>query len=142
MAHEERGEDNLACDEVILDPDKLAKLLYDSQDGDADTSLNTNIINNVIREDMYKDVRDSDDYDSITSYIARNVSSLRHVTPVDEEPVKDDCDNNKDDDSNDTRRRLPPVQLQKVQSEDLSWLDTIIKHNSLDECNPPDFDTG
>ena len=128
MSKIEKGQDNLACDEVILDPDKLAKLLYDTNDGYG--SINSEIVN----EDMYKDVKDSDDYDSITSYIAKNVGSLRHVAPIDEDKAQDDCDN----DDSDNNRRLPPVQLQKVQSEDLTWLDTIIKHNSLDQCNPPE----
>ena len=87
---------------------------------------------------MYTSIRDSDDYESLTSNLT---NKIQKVLPAIEQA---DIDEEKSElnEVATKKNKLPPVTLQKVQSEDLSWLDTIIKHNSIDYDHLQDVNLG
>ena len=135
----EQGALNLGCDELLLDPDKLSRLLYEDEQGERHLS----------REgedgDMYRHIRDSDRTEANFSDLNNEAERVIHVRKV--LPAPNSEDNNvttskerfdeeekEGDRGTEAGARLPPVRLHKVQSEDLTWLDTIIKHNSLDHA--------
>ena len=133
--HEERGALNLGCDELLLDPDKLSRLLYEDEQEKRHQSKEGEC------GDMYRHTRDTDRSESTFSDLNNDecVIQVRSVLPA---PGSEDRDvatvlRTEEEDNGDEKEigaKLPPVRLHKVQSEDLTWLDTIIKHNSLDQA--------
>ena len=116
------GIDNLSCDEIILDPDKLSRLLYRD-------------INDDGNGDGQDDVEEMRYFDSLGSYDDCE-NKIQMVLPAERNDHTDKSvstplsSSGQRDDRNE--KKLPPVRLQKVSSDDLSWLDTVIKHNSVD----------
>ena len=142
---ENNGFDQQTHDEILLDPDKLAKLLYNEDDNHfkEDTKLVRDNVDvpkdNDLRTDgMYTSIRDSDDYESLTSDLT---NKIQKVLPAIEQAVIDEEKAELNEVAT-NKNKLPPVTLQKVQSEDLSWLDTIIKHNSIDYDHLQDVNLG
>ena len=134
----EHGALNLGCDELLLDPDKLSRLLYEDEQGEKHHGRESFEGENG---DMYRHIRDSDRTESNFSDLNNEEERVIHVRKV--LPAPNSEDNNvttakerfeEEEKSDETGARLPPVRLHKVQSEDLTWLDTIIKHNSLDHA--------
>ena len=130
----ERGALNLGCEELLLDPDQLSRLLYEDDRDRQRPSRQREVEASDYSEQNNKDER---------------VIQVRSVLPAPstEDNTNDndnEIDNDDDNDNHVTTERpeeeieakLPPVRLHKVQSEDLTWLDTIIKHNSLDQTMP------
>ena len=141
---ENNGFDNQSHDEILLDPDKLAKILY-SEDNSYFNEENKSVAHDEDyakngdnpSDGMYTCVRDSDDYESLTSDLTNKIHKVLPATDqgdIDEETDEKHLYSIREAAAA-NRYKLPPVTLQKVQSEDLSWLDTIIKHNSLDMDN-------
>ena len=136
--HEERGALNLGCDELLLDPDKLSRLLYEDEQEKRHQSKEGEC------GDMYRHTRDTDRSESTFSDMNNDESviQVRNVLPAPGSEDKDaetvlrtEEEYNRDRDEEEIiEAKLPPVRLHKVQSEDLTWLDTIIKHNSLDQA--------
>ena len=129
----EQGELNLGCDELLLDPDKLSRLLYEDDQGERHYGREEE------DRDMYRHIRDSDRTESTFSDLNNEEERVIHVRKVLPAPNSEDnnvatAEEEDVDRETDTGGRLPPVRLHKVQSEDLTWLDTIIKHNSLDHA--------
>ena len=135
----EQGALNLGCDELLLDPDKLSRLLYEDDQGERHYGREEE------DRDMYRHIRDSDRTESTFSDLNNDDERVIHVRKV--LPAPNSEDNNvttskerfEEEEKEgyretETGARLPPVRLHKVQSEDLTWLDTIIKHNSLDHA--------
>ena len=135
---DETGVAAVGCDELLLDPEKLARLLYEDEHGGESRDGGDG--------EMYR-------YISVVGG-SQSVSRSRDLNLTDESdihvrkvlPAPNTDENNFINDSNEKSEKLeedkiekpeaklPPVRLQKVQSEDLSWLDSIIKHNSLDQA--------
>ena len=129
----EQGALNLGCDELLLDPDKLSRLLYEDDQGERHHWREEE------DRDMYRHIRDSDRTESTFSDLNNEEERVIHVRKVLPAPNSEDnnvatAEEEDVDRETDTGARLPPVRLHKVQSEDLTWLDTIIKHNSLDHA--------
>ena len=124
----ERGELNLGCEELLLDPDQLSRLLYEDD---------------RVRQSQSRDVGDSENKDERVIQVrsvlpAPNIEDIDNnsTNDVTNENVNDNDVTNERSEEKETEAKLPPVRLHKVQSEDLTWLDTIIKHNSLDQTGP------
>ena len=132
----EQGALNLGCDELLLDPDKLSRLLYEDEQGERHRGREEE------DRDMYRHIRDSDRTESNFSDLNNEDERVIHVRKVLPAPnsegnnviAAERLEEEKVDRETETGARLPPVRLHKVQSEDLTWLDTIIKHNSLDHA--------
>ena len=133
--HEERGALNLGCDEILLDPDKLSRLLYEDEQEEKHHSRESQD-----KGDMYRHTRDTDHSESTFSDLNNDESviQVRNVLPApgseDKFVAKAQRIDEEEKGEEKIGAKLPPVRLHKVQSEDLAWLDTIIKHNSLDQA--------
>ena len=138
----ERGELNLGCEELLLDPDQLSRLLYEddrdrkpSRESQRDVGASDNDKNKEERVIQVRSVLpdpNNEDNDNIVTNHNHNNNDVTNENVNDNDVTNERV---KEEEVK-TEAKLPPVRLHKVQSEDLTWLDTIIKHNSLDQTGP------
>ena len=114
MREQSGGEENAGFDEILLSPDRLAGLV----------DTNARDVNNL--KISHRHQREATDYNG--SDEAHHQGKIQRVLPAmeDENILKSSNDSLEVEEEQKQKGKLPPVRLQRVRSEDLSWLDTII----------------
>ena len=123
MREQRGGEENAGFDEILLSPDRLARLV-DNND------IDMNHLN--IYHQHHHQGGPTEHIHYISSDEDHNKGKIQRVLPAleDENILKSNNNSDLEVEEEQKQRELPPVKLQKVRSEDLSWLDTIIYNNT------------
>ena len=119
MREQRGGEENAGFDEILLSPDRLARLV----------DTNARDMNNLKISHRHQGVP----IDHNGSDEAHHQGKIQRVLPAmeDENILKSSNDSDLEvEEEQKQKGKLPPVRLQRVRSEDLSWLDTIIYNNT------------
>ena len=99
-------EENVGFDEILLSPNRLSRLLY-----------NNDLVLPHLNIGQQGELTEEEN----------NLGKIKRVSPaLDQENILRSNSDLEVGEEQDEGRKLPPAKLQKVRSEDLSWLDTII----------------
>ena len=102
-------EENVVFDEILLSPNRLSRLLY-----------NNDLVLPHLNIGQQGELTEEEN----------NLGKIQRVSPaLDQENIlrsNNESDIEVGEEQDQGRKLPPPVKLQKVRSEDLSWLDTII----------------